>query len=102
MKEEEQSKKKEKEALIDDLVGTFCVSVLGCWWHKSLSNHILIQYCSSVWDNLGKVLGRKLQKLQNRAARIIIGSDYNVHSGQTLNSLNWDNLEKRRSQQFGS
>ena len=42
VKEEEQSKKKEKEALIDDLVGTFCVSVLGCWWHKSLSNHILI------------------------------------------------------------
>jgi hypothetical protein len=36
VKEEEQSKKKEKEALIDDLVGTFCVSVLGCWWHKSL------------------------------------------------------------------
>jgi hypothetical protein len=32
---------------------------------------------------------------------IITGSDYNVRSVQILNSLNWDNLEKRRSQQFG-
>jgi hypothetical protein len=58
-------------------------------------------YCSSVWGNLGKVLGCKLQKLQNRTARIIAGSDYNVRSAQILNSLNWDNLEKRHSPQFG-
>ena len=32
-------------------------------------------YCSSVWGNLGKGLAQKLQKLQNRAARIITGSD---------------------------
>ena len=28
-------------------------------------------YCSIVWDSLGKGLGQKLQRLQNRAARII-------------------------------
>ena len=32
-------------------------------------------YCSSVWDSLGASLSQKLQKLQNRAARIITRSE---------------------------
>ena len=57
-------------------------------------------YCSIVWDNLGKGLGQKLQRLQNRAARIITESDYNVRSSDILTLLNWSNLETRRTQQF--
>ena len=33
-------------------------------------------YCSIVWDSLGKGLRQKLQRLQNRAARIITESDH--------------------------
>jgi hypothetical protein len=57
-------------------------------------------YCSIVWDSLGKGLGQKLQRLQNRAARIITESDYSIRSSDILTSLNWTNLETRRTQQF--
>ena len=51
-------------------------------------------YCSVVWDGLSQQLSEKLQKLQNRAARVITKSSYNL-----LNSLNWDNLSVRRTKQ---
>ena len=35
-------------------------------------------YCSPLWDNCGKVLQDKLQKFQNRAARIITGASYDI------------------------
>ena len=37
-------------------------------------------YCSPVWGNIGKGLSDKLQKLQNRAARIVTFSSYENHS----------------------
>ena len=49
-------------------------------------------YCSSVWGNLGKGLAQKLQKLQNRAARIITGSDYTIRSSEILSDLSWSTL----------
>ena len=52
-------------------------------------------YCSIVWDYLGKGLGQKLQRLQNTAARIITESDYNVRSSDTL-PVNRTNVETRR------
>ena len=48
---------------------------------------------------LGKTLSDRLQKLQNRAARIIM--NFKNESGQSLlarNSLDWTNLEERRAQ----
>ena len=57
-------------------------------------------YCSVIWDNLAKGLGQKLQRMQNRAARIITGSDYYTRSSEILRSLNWTNLEDRRALQF--
>ena len=59
-------------------------------------------YCSIVWDSLVRGLGQKLQRLQNRAARIITGSDYNTRSSHILASLNWTNLETRRTQQLNT
>ena len=57
-------------------------------------------YCSIVWNNLGKGLGQKLRRLQNRSARIITESDYNVRYSDIPTLLNWTNLETRRTQQF--
>ena len=36
-----------------------------------------------------------MQKLQNRAARIITWADYSIRSSDVLNSLKWSNLEER-------
>jgi hypothetical protein len=76
------------------------LSVLVIIYKSLIQPHCDYYSTSSVWGNLGKVFGCKFQKLQNRTARIITGSDYNVCSVQTLNSVNWHNLEKRLSQQF--
>ena len=35
-------------------------------------------YCSPLWDNCGSIFIDKLQKLLNRAARIITGANYDV------------------------
>ena len=49
-------------------------------------------YCSVLWDGLSQQLSEKLQKLQNRAARVITKSSYNTNSSYLFNSLSWDNL----------
>ena len=58
-----------------------------------------LDYCSIIWGNCGLVLKNKLQVLQNRAARIITNSPYEVRSYKILNKLGWENLEMRRNKQ---
>ena len=44
---------------------------------QNLYNSLVLpyfDYCSSLWDNCGSMLKEKLQKLQNRAARIMTGA----------------------------
>ena len=53
-------------------------------------------YCCPVWDELSVTLSEKLQKLQNRAARVITRSSYDTSASILLNRLNWDNLSTRR------
>ena len=53
-------------------------------------------YCDVVWGDCSKTRTDKLQKLQNRAARIITRADYSIRSSDVLNSLEWSNLEERR------
>ena len=53
-------------------------------------------YCCSVWDELGSTLATKLQKLQNRAARVITRSSYDADAGALLALLQLDNLSIRR------
>ena len=50
-------------------------------------------YCSAVWGNINKGLADKLQKLQNRAARILTYSNYDVRSSVLLDELGWERLE---------
>ena len=53
-------------------------------------------YCCSVWDGLGETLSTKIQKLQNRAVRIITRSSYDTIASVLLNALQLDNLYVRR------
>lgn len=55
-------------------------------------------YCSIVWDDIDLSLSVKLQKLQNRAARLITGDSYSVRSQDILKKLNWTPLNEKRTQ----
>ena len=56
-------------------------------------------YCAPVWDGLGKKQSKKLQKLQNRAARVITRSSYDISSSSLLEELNWESLSTKRLKQ---
>ncbi len=49
-------------------------------------------YCCSVWDSFGETLSNKMQKLQNRAVRVITRLPYDASSSPLLDSLHLDNL----------
>ena len=51
-----------------------------------------------MWGNCGATLQAKLQKLQDRSARIIRNVDWNVPSSDNLNELNQTPLNARRRQ----
>ena len=56
-------------------------------------------YCCEVWDPIGSILSNKLQSLQNRAARIIMG--YPNEHGQSdaaMAELGWKTLKERQLQ----
>ena len=56
-------------------------------------------YCSEVWDSFNKGLSDRLQKLQNRAAKMIMGlKSEHGQSAIALKSLGWKTLEERRAQ----
>ena len=52
-----------------------------------------------VSEKLNRQLSEKLQKLQNRAIRVITKSSYDTSSRFLLSSLGWDNLSVRRAKQ---
>ena len=57
-------------------------------------------YCSLVWGNAGKGILDKLQKLQNRALRIILKVDWRFPSHSLYDILKIDNLSDRRNKQI--
>ena len=44
----------------------------------------------------------RLQRLQNRAARVILSANYDARSADLLESLQWDNLSQRRDKHMAS
>ena len=54
-------------------------------------------YFGAVWGNINKGLADKLQKLQNRAARILT---YDVRSSVWLDERGWERLEYVRLKQL--
>jgi len=56
----------------------------------------LFDSCDVVWGNLNKTLTTRLQRLQNRTARIIARKGYGVRSSTIPEELRWDDLETTR------
>ena len=53
-------------------------------------------YCSSALDVSNATLSDKLQKLQNRAVRVITRSNCDTNAKSVLDRLSWDDLSTRR------
>ena len=58
--------------------------------------HPYFNYCSEVWDAFGEVQSKRLQKLQNRAARIISAMSNDVHHPIALRALGLEPLDIMR------
>ena len=54
-------------------------------------------YCSVVWGNCSKNLSSKLQKLQNRAARVLTFSNYDCSTSELFQNLKWSKLVHQRA-----
>ena len=50
-----------------------------------------------LWDNCRKLLKDKLQRFQSRAARVLTGENYDIHSADVIQILSWDTLDARLS-----
>ena len=59
-------------------------------------------YCALVWDNCSITLQNKLEKLQNKAGRIITGDSYDTPSDIVIKKLGWEILYDRRKVQLSS
>ena len=53
-------------------------------------------YCSVVWGNCSKTLSSKLQKLQNRAARILTYSSFDANADTLIEKLGWKKVNSQR------
>ena len=56
-------------------------------------------YCIPVWDCLSCYLSDKLQKLQNRAARVITKLPFDTSANHLISTLDWERLSLRRKKQ---
>ncbi len=69
---------------------------------KYIFNSIIqphFDYCCVVWDNCTKFSTDKLQKLQNRAARILTFSSYDSNAEPLIEKLGWRKLASQRKNQ---
>ena len=55
-------------------------------------------YCSVVWGNCGSGLSEKLQKLQNRATRILMHASYDSNIDELFRALGSRKLKYQRSE----
>ena len=56
-------------------------------------------YCNVVWGNCNKGLSEKLQRLQNRAARILMSASYDSNLDDLFRALGWRRLYYQRLEQ---
>ena len=56
----------------------------------------LFDYCGVVWDVCGEVSTTRIQPLQNRAARVILSTDYKTPSVLAREKLCLKTLEQRK------
>ena len=60
--------------------------------HCIYNAHIQLDYCNIVWGNCWKTLFDRLQKLQNRAARVLVFSRCDADANRLFRQLNWKDL----------
>ena len=53
-------------------------------------------YCSVVWDSCGTTLAGKIQKLQNRAVRVLTSASHDTSTDILLKKLGWKDLQSQR------
>ena len=52
------------------------------------------RYCCSVWGSCGLTEKNRLQKFQNRAARIVTSSKFDAPSRPLIERLGWETIDK--------
>ena len=52
------------------------------------------RYCCSVWGCAGTTEINRLQKLQNRAARIVANNSFDTPSNQLIGKLGWKTIDE--------
>ena len=57
----------------------------------------LFEYCDIVWDNMPCSSVTRMQKLQNRAARVITSQGYEIRSSEIRQHLDWKTLSEYRT-----
>ena len=70
---------------------------------KMLAEAMIIpnfDYCSPVWSNCNNELKTRLQKHQNKLARIILSADIRTPINNMMTSLNWLKLDDRWTNQM--
>ena len=65
---------------------------LKCIYNSTIDPHF--RYCCPVWGVAGASEINHLQKLQNRAARIIASSRYDAPSKMLIKQLGWRTIEE--------
>ena len=73
----------------------FCISVNPIIFVYKAITLPHFDYCSLVWDIGNTYSLEKIQKMQNRAARVITGKSYDVRSKDILQELSWQPLMDR-------
>ena len=71
------------------------LETLICAYNSIIEPHY--DYCDIMWNNCGETNATRLQKLQNRAARILTYSDYDAEVEPLFQQLNWTQLARRRN-----
>ena len=70
----------------------FPMEVLKTIYRSLVESHF--RYGNIIWGTCGEVLLTKLQKMQNRAARIITKSDYDTEAGPLIDKLGWKTIRE--------
>ena len=70
-------------------------NVLQTVYNSLIMSHF--NYCDVVWGNCGVTNQKVLQKIQNRAARIINHAKWDSSAEENLSKLNWITLDQKRN-----
>ena len=65
---------------------------LHCIYNALIQVNLSLIHCNIVWDDCGKILFDRLQKLQNRAADVLTFSKYDADDNRLFRQLNWKDL----------